>query len=70
MLSLHCYTALSHSKQGYSLVAVCWLLIAVVSLVARPGLQGTQASVVVARGLSSYGSQGLEHRPDSCGAQA
>ena len=29
---------------------------------------GMQASVVVARGLSSYGSQALEHRLSSCGA--
>ena len=31
---------------------------------------GAQASVVVARGLSSYGSQALEHRLSSCGARA
>ena len=31
---------------------------------------GTQASVVVAHGLSSCGSQALEHRLSSCGAQA
>ena len=29
---------------------------------------GTQASVVVAHGLSSSGSQALERRPSSCGA--
>ena len=31
---------------------------------------GTWATVVVARGLSSYGSQALEHRLSSCGARA
>ena len=31
---------------------------------------GVQASVVVARGLSSYGSQALERKLSSCGAQA
>ena len=31
---------------------------------------GMKASVVVARGLSSCGSQALEHRLRSCGAQA
>ena len=37
---------------GCSLVEVHWLLTAVVSLVAENGLQGAQASVVVAPGLS------------------
>ena len=31
---------------------------------------GTRASVVVARGLSSFGSRALEHMLSSCGAQA
>ena len=31
---------------------------------------GTRASVVAARGLSSCGSQALEHRLSSCGARA
>ena len=31
---------------------------------------GMQTSVVVARGLSSCGSQSLEHRLSSCGARA
>ena len=31
---------------------------------------GAQASVVVARGLSSYGSRALEHRLSSCCAWA
>jgi len=37
--------------RGFSLVAMCGLLIAVASLVAEPGLQGAQASVVAARRL-------------------
>ena len=40
-----------------SLVATHKLLIAVVSLVAEPGLEGTQASEAVARGLSTEGSR-------------
>ena len=44
------------------------LLIAVASLVS--GALGVRASVVVARGLSSCGSQALEHRLSSCGARA
>ena len=32
-------------------------------------LQGTRLSVVAAHGLSSCGSQALEHRFNSCGAQ-
>ena len=34
------------------------------------GALGTQASVVVARGFSSCGSQALEHRLSSCGSRA
>ena len=52
---------------GYSLVVLHGLLIAVASLVAEHRLQGAWASVVV-RGLSSCGSQALEHRLCSCGA--
>ena len=37
---------------GYSPAAVCWLLTAVASLVLEQGLQGTQASVVMAHKLS------------------
>ena len=54
---------------GYSLVAVCGLLIAEASLVVAHGLQGARALVVVARGLHSCGSQALEHRLDSYGTQ-
>ena len=40
------------------------------SLVAEHSLRGTQASVVAALGLSSFGSQALEHRLNGCGPQA
>ena len=45
------------------------LLIAGASLV-KHGLEGTRASVCVARGLSSCGFQALEHRLSSCGTRA
>ena len=48
-------------RHGFSLVAMCGLLIAVASLVAEHGLQGARASVVVAHGLSCCGSKVLEH---------
>ena len=57
------------SRAG-SLVAMRGFLIAVASLVVEHRLQGTRASVVVAYGLSSFGSWALEHRLDSCGAWA
>ena len=47
---------------GQSLVVMHGLLIAVVSLTGQHRLQGKQALVIVARGLSSCGSQALEHR--------
>ena len=43
-------------------------LTVVASLVVEYGLLGSQASVVAACGLSSCGSQTLEHRLNSCGA--
>ena len=43
------------ASRGYSLVGMCGLLIAVASLVSEQRLQGPQASVVVAHGLSSFG---------------
>ena len=43
-------------SRGYSLVAVLGFLITVASLVAEHRLQGTWASTVVARELSSCGS--------------
>ena len=54
---------------GATLVAVHGLLIAMASLVEHR-LQGRQASAGVARGLSSYGSQALEHRFSSCSKRA
>ena len=47
-------------NEGYSLVAVCRLLIAVASLVEEDGLQGMQASVAVAHGFNSCGSRALK----------
>ena len=63
VLGLCCCTGFfcSCSEQGYSLVAVPSLVIAVVSPVAEHGLQGTQASVVVALGLQSAGLIVLTH---------
>ena len=67
----------SCSKQGLLFIAVCWLLIAVASVVAEHrlqerGLQQLQhaGSVVVACGLSSCGSRALEPRLSSCGTWA
>ena len=48
-----------------SLVAVCGPLFMVASLVAEHWLQGTRASVVAARGLSSCGSWVLEPQAQS-----
>ena len=55
---------------GHSPVVVCRVLTGVSSRVAELGLKGVQASVVAAQGLSSCGSWALEHRLNSCGAQA
>ena len=64
---------------GLSLVAVSRarsrvvayrLLIAVVSLVAEHRLYGKRGSIVAARGLSSCGSQAVEHRLRSFGPRA
>ena len=54
---------------GLLFVAVCGLLIAVASH-CRAWALGAQASVVVARGLSSCGSWALGCRLSSCGARA
>ena len=40
------------------------------SLAVKHRLEGTQASVVAARGLSSCGSSALEHRLNSCDVSA
>ena len=60
----------SCGKRGLLFVAVRGLLIAVASLCYGAQALGVQASVVVARGLSSCGSWALERRLSSCGAQA
>ena len=57
-------------SRDHSLVAVHGLLIAVASPTAEYGLQDTQASATVARGLSSCGSWALENRFNSCAARA
>ena len=70
VLGLHCCTwAFSSCGEQGLLCVVCRLLTAVASR-CRAWALGTQASVVAARGLSSCGSQALEHRLSSCGARA
>ena len=66
VLGIHCCTASSLvvANGGCSLAAVCRLLIAVASLVAEHRLQGMQASVVAACGLSGWA---LKHSLSSCG---
>ena len=54
---------------GLFLVAVLRLLVVVASLVAETGLEGVQASVVAANGLSSCVSWAREHRLSSYGTQ-
>ena len=46
-------------SRSYFPVAVHGLLIAAASLVAEHGFSGTPASVILACGLSSYGSQAV-----------
>ena len=60
----------SCGERGLLLVVVHGLLIAVASLCCRAQALGVQASVVVARGLSSCGKRTLELRLSSCGARA
>ena len=71
-LRLCCFEGFSlvAMSRGYPQAAVRWLLIVVASLVVEPGLSGTCASVVAARGLSSCGSPDLECRLSSCGSWA
>ena len=57
-------------SRGCSLAAVCWLLIAVASLVSERGLWGARALVVAAYGLSGCEFQAPEHRLGSCGTWA
>ena len=72
LLDLHCCTGffLIAVSGSYSLAKVCRLLIAPASLVAAHGLQSMWASVAVAHGLGSCGSQAREHRINHCGTQA
>ena len=59
----------SCGELGLLFVAMRGLLIAVACRCGARAL-GAQASVVVARGLSGYGSRALERRLSSCGARA
>ena len=52
--------------EDFSLVVVHRLLIVVASLVAEHRLWGAKVLVVLTCGLSSWGSQALEHRLNSC----
>ena len=69
MLDLHCCSdsSLLVEGRGSSLVEVHRLLIAMASFIVKHGLQGTGASVAAVSGLSSCGSQALEHSLNSCG---
>ena len=71
MLGLCCCTRAFSScgEQGLLFVTVHGLLIVVASHCGAQAL-GAWASVAAARGLSSCGSRTLEHRLNSCGAQA
>ena len=60
----------SCGEQGLLFVVVLGLLIAVASLCCGARALGTQASVAVARGLSSCGLCALERRLSSCDAWA
>ena len=51
---------------GYCLVVVLGVLIVVDSVISEHRLLGMRASTAVACGLSTWGSQALEHRPGSC----
>ena len=55
---------------GYSLIATCRLLFAVISLVAEHEFWGMWSSLVLGHGLSSWSSWALEHKLSSCGPQA
>ena len=57
----------SCGAQGLLPSCTAWLLIVGASLVAEHGLWGARPSGVVVCGPSSYDSQALEHRLDSCG---
>ena len=57
-------------SRGYSLVAMCRLLIVLAFLVAKHRVQVTWASGVIARGLSSCSSRAVDHKLNSCGTRA
>ena len=71
-LGLRCCAQAFSSCSEWELlfIVVCGLLIVVASLCCRAQALGTQASGVVARGLSSCGSRAREHRLSSCGARS
>ena len=60
----------SCGEPGLLFIEVRGFLIAVSSLICGAWAVGVRASVVVARGLSSCGSQALERRLSRCGARA
>ena len=72
MLGLHCCARAFSScvERGLLFVAVRGLLIACDGFSCGARALGTQASVVVARGLRSCGSRALERRLSSCGTRA
>ena len=72
VLGLRCcmWAFSSCGEWGLLFIALCGLFIAVVSLCCRAWALGVRASVVVACGLSSCGSQALERRLSSCGTRA
>ena len=57
-------------NEGYRLVVVLGVLIVVASVISEHRLLGMRVSTAVARGLSSWGSQALEHRLSSWGSRA
>ena len=65
--SLLCGLFSSCGEWGLFFVLVQKLLIGLDSPAAEHGLQGRQASAAEVHGLSSCGSQALEHRLSSCG---
>ena len=71
-LGLHCCAGFSlvAASRGCSLVVVHELLSEEASPVVESGLEGAQASVVGACGLSGCGFLALDHRLSSCGAWA
>ena len=72
VLGLHCWMqAFSRCGEwGVLSVAVHWLLLAMASLVAERGLQGSKASVAAGPDFSSWGSWALEGGLSHCGTWA